>query len=221
MCRIVGYVGKRDSVNLLLDGLRRLEYRGYDSAGIATATAGGPIYVAKAAGRIDELTRVLATRELTGRTGIGHTRWATHGPATEENSHPHVGGNGIVSVAHNGVIENFSKLKDQLEEKGYQFNSATDTEVIAHLIADSFEQETFDGIGHSQADPHKPLVNAVSKAIAQLRGTYGLVVLFGDHPEVLIAARLGSPWSSGSARANTLSPATRLRWQGKPTRLFT
>lgn len=200
MCGIVGYIGNRNSVDLLLEGLRRLEYRGYDSAGIATAVAGEPLNIVKAAGRIDELSRVLSQRELQGNTGIGHTRWATHGPATEANAHPHVGGNGLVTIAHNGVIENYAQLKDQLEVKGYQFKSATDTEVIAHLIADCHEQEIANANGQAKADSHKPLVDAVSAALARLRGTYGLVVLFRDHPEVLIAARLGSPLVIGMGK---------------------
>lgn len=193
MCGIVGYVGSRDSVGLLLEGLRRLEYRGYDSAGIATAKPESGLQVAKAAGRIDDLTRELSEYPLHGKTGIGHTRWATHGPATEENAHPHFGGNGALTLAHNGVIENFAPLKDQLEVKRYKFRSATDTEVIAHLIADHLERELVSANRAAKADPRAPYIRAVSAALAQLRGTYGLVVLFRDRPDMLVAARLGSP----------------------------
>jgi glucosamine--fructose-6-phosphate aminotransferase (isomerizing) len=193
MCGIVGYIGSRDSVDLLLEGLRRLEYRGYDSAGIATATPAQRLDVAKAAGRIDDLSLALVDHPLRGKTGIGHTRWATHGPATEINAHPHFGGNGVLTLAHNGVIENYGSLKDQLEVKGYQFQSATDTEVIAHLIADHLEQEIASCNGAANADPQLPYVQAVAAALTRLRGTYGLVILFRDQPDMLIAARLGSP----------------------------
>ena len=193
MCGIVGYIGSRDSVNLLLEGLRRLEYRGYDSAGIATAAPAQHLDVAKAAGRIDDLSRVLVDHPLRGKTGIGHTRWATHGPATEINAHPHFGGNSVLTLAHNGVIENYGSLKDQLEVKGYQFQSATDTEVIAHLIADHLEQEIASCNGAADVDPQLPYVQAVAAALTRLRGTYGLVILFRDQPDMLIAARLGSP----------------------------
>lgn len=193
MCGIVGYIGNRDSVDLLLDGLRRLEYRGYDSAGIATASPAHRLDVAKAAGRIDDLSCALADHPLRGKTGIGHTRWATHGPATEINAHPHIGGNGVLTLAHNGVIENYGSLKDQLEVKGYQFQSATDTEVIAHLIADHLEQEIASCGSAADADPRLPYVQAVAAALTRLRGTYGLVILFRDQPDILIAARLGSP----------------------------
>src|SRR5580692_10904721 len=140
MCGIVGYIGRRDAVDFLIEGLRRLEYRGYDSAGVATV-GGGRLQVTKSAGRIDALVEKLGRHPVSGEVGVGHTRWATHGPATDVNAHPHFGGDGAVAVVHNGVIENFRMLKERLQAEGYHFQSATDTEVIAHLIASCLEKE--------------------------------------------------------------------------------
>jgi len=204
MCGIVGYIGRRDAIDFLIEGLRRLEYRGYDSAGVAT-TGGGRLQVTKSAGRIDALVEKLGRHPIAGDVGVGHTRWATHGPATDGNAHPHIGGDGAVAVVHNGVIENFRTIKERLQAEGYHFQSATDTEVIAHLIASCLEKET----AHTDAAPatngqstadsaageenYEPLVRAVSTALAQLQGTYGLAVLFRDYPDVIIAARHASP----------------------------
>ena len=134
MCGIVGYVGAREAEPVLVEGLRRLEYRGYDSAGLATLT-GKQMHVRKTAGRLGELIDLLTDQPAPGRAGISHTRWATHGPPTDANAHPHLGGDGAVAVVHNGVIENYLALKRQLQEDGVLFASDTDTEVIAHLIA--------------------------------------------------------------------------------------
>jgi glucosamine--fructose-6-phosphate aminotransferase (isomerizing) len=175
----------------LIHGLRRLEYRGYDSAGVATILPNNGIHATKSTGRIDNLDRLLVDMPFRGGIGIGHTRWATHGPPTDENAHPHLGGDGAVAIVHNGVIENFQVLKDRLVAEGYQFRSQTDTEVIAHLI-DSCLKEAETGRDMAAAD-YEPLIRVVQKALAQLQGTYGLVVLFRDYPEVLMAARLGSP----------------------------
>jgi glucosamine--fructose-6-phosphate aminotransferase (isomerizing) len=139
MCGIVGYVGHREAAGILVRGLRKLEYRGYDSSGICTITADGQLSITKSAGRIDQLAARLKKTPSPGQIGIGHTRWATHGPATDENAHPHVGGNDLLAVVHNGVIENFRTLKERLEGEGYRFRSGTDTEVIAHLIASCLE----------------------------------------------------------------------------------
>src|SRR5215475_1159629 len=158
MCGIVGYTGPREAEPLLLEGLRRLEYRGYDSAGLATLT-GPQLHLRKRAGRIQELARLLGSHPAPGCVGISHTRWATHGPATDDNAHPHVAGDRQVAVVHNGVIENYSALKRQLQARGFVFQSDTDTEVIAQLIA-----------SHLDGD----LVEAVNRATAQLKGTYGL-----------------------------------------------
>ena len=188
MCGIVGYVGFSDAVDFLLSGLRRLEYRGYDSSGLAVLSPAG-IGVVKAAGRIDQLQARLAEHPLSGCVGIGHTRWATHGAATDENAHPHLGGDGEVAVVHNGVIENYEPLKARLQAEGYAFRSATDTEVVAHLIADCLKSQAAAG---TRGD-HKALIAAVQSALSQLHGTYGLAILFRDDPDVIVAARLGSP----------------------------
>jgi glucosamine--fructose-6-phosphate aminotransferase (isomerizing) len=205
MCGIVGYIGPRDAAGLLVEGLRRLEYRGYDSAGTATID-GGALRVTKRAGRLDNLARELAEHPSPGHLGIGHTRWATHGPATDANAHPHIGGDSVVAIVHNGVIENYRPLKARLESEGYCFRSATDSEVIAHLIASCLEEvrsehrasatgatPTVPRLPDDLAPRHVPLVEAVHRALAQLQGTYGLAILFRDHPDVIIAARLGSP----------------------------
>ena len=189
MCGIVGYVGSENAGSFLLNGLRRLEYRGYDSAGIAIHS-GSSFDVTRAVGRIDSLSSRLGATPPQGALGIGHTRWATHGPATEENAHPHLGGDGEVVLVHNGVIENFQSLKDELTEKGYQFYSATDTEVIAHLIAE--------GLKVTPQDPDQPnmhYVNAVQWAVSQLRGTYGLAIAFRDQPNMIDRRPIWQPAS--------------------------
>ncbi|MEM6468889.1 MAG: glutamine--fructose-6-phosphate transaminase (isomerizing) [Planctomycetota bacterium] len=187
MCGIVGYVGSNCAGDFLLTGLRRLEYRGYDSAGVAIH-GGGEFHLTRSVGRIDSLVKSLGGDPVDGPTGIGHTRWATHGPATQDNAHPHVGGEGEVILVHNGVIENFQSLKQELVEKGYTFQSATDSEVIAHLVAEGLKAASGSG-----DDPNAKYVQAVQWAIAQLRGTYGLLIAFRDQPDLLIAARFGSP----------------------------
>lgn len=179
MCGIVGYVGHREAAPLLLDGLKRLEYRGYDSAGLATLT-GPKLHVRKKAGRVAHLAEVVREKPAPGVVGVAHTRWATHGPANDANSHPHLAThNGhCVAVVHNGVIENYTSLKRRLIDEGVTFASDTDTEVIAHLIA-----------RHMQGD----LLEAVQAVLPLLKGTYGLVVLSPSEPHLLIGARLGSP----------------------------
>jgi glucosamine--fructose-6-phosphate aminotransferase (isomerizing) len=177
MCGIVGYVGGKEAEPVLVEGLRRLEYRGYDSAGVATLT-GDRLHLRKCAGRIADLAKYLAKRPAPGCLGISHTRWATHGPANDTNAHPHAGGDGLVAVVHNGVIENYASLKRQLQQEGHVFKSETDTEVIAHLIAH-----------HLNGD----LVEAVRKVLPLLKGTYGLAVISPRAPDVIVGARLGSP----------------------------
>jgi len=197
MCGIVGYIGFREASDFLIEGLRRLEYRGYDSSGIATIDEPGHLSLAKSVGRIDRLVAALADNPLFGRVGIGHTRWATHGQPSDINAHPHLGGNKTVAIVHNGVIENFQQLKFRLEAQGYEFASATDSEVIAHLI-DSFLEQTADrAVGMGTQARIERLVAAVTETLALLRGTYGIAVLFRDYPDVLIAARLGSPMVIG------------------------
>ncbi len=187
MCGIVGYVGYRNATDYMLAGLRRLEYRGYDSAGIATMNPQGDIAITRTVGRIDALAAEM-TQPLDDSTGIGHTRWATHGTPTEPNAHPHTSGNGSVTIVHNGVIENYQVIKKRLEQQGYEFQSATDSEVIAHLIASCMTKQTA-----NSSNDREHLESAVKSAISQLQGTYGLVVLFRDHPDLILAARLGSP----------------------------
>jgi glucosamine--fructose-6-phosphate aminotransferase (isomerizing) len=178
MCGIVGYVGNREAQRPLIEGLHRLEYRGYDSAGLATLE-GQVLHIRKRAGRIAELERYLSDRPAPGCVGISHTRWATHGLPTDLNAHPHTSSNGLVAVVHNGVIENYAVLKRRLESEGVTFRSTTDTEVIAQLIA----------LHLNDAD----LVEAVSKTLLLLKGTYGLAVLSPRFPGVIVGARLGSP----------------------------
>lgn len=190
MCGIVGYVGTKDACPYLIGGLRRLEYRGYDSAGIATLRANDGFRVTKVAGRVDLLENAMSQRSMIGPLGIGHTRWATHGPATEENAHPHAGGNGIVTIAHNGVIENYDSLKQTLIAKGYRFVSQTDSEVIAHLIAECLKTVPETGVAVASVQRY---VEAVQQTLLLLRGTYGLAIMFRDQPDLLIAARCGSP----------------------------
>ncbi len=177
MCGIIGYVGTKEAEPILLEGLRRLEYRGYDSAGMATLT-GSTMHLRKRAGRIAELAGYLRQQPAPGCQGISHTRWATHGPANDRNAHPHVGGHGLVAVVHNGVIENYAALKRQLQAEGVAFHSDTDTEVIAQLIA-----------GHLNGD----LVEAVRQVLGMLKGTYGLAVVSPRQPGLIVGARLGSP----------------------------
>ena len=196
MCGIVGYVGSRDATDILLEGLRRLEYRGYDSAGIAIQGADG-ILVRKKVGRVSELAALVDQKPVSGNIGIGHTRWATHGGITDENSHPHVGGNGEVIVVHNGVIENYALLKDKLTALGFVFRSSTDTEVVSHLIAHHLEEQI--RLGADPENPKTPLL-ALQLAIKHLKGTYGLGVLFRDFPGMLVAARCGSPLVLGMGK---------------------
>ncbi len=177
MCGIIGYVGHREAEPILVEGLRRLEYRGYDSAGVATVT-GPRLHLRKRAGRIADLARHLKEQPAPGCHGISHTRWATHGPATDGNAHPHIGGNDLVAVVHNGVIENYASLKRQLQQEGVVFRSETDTEVIAQLIAQALNGD---------------LVEAVRQILPLLKGTYGLAVLSPRNPDLIVGARLGSP----------------------------
>ena len=177
MCGIVGYVGQREAEPILVEGLRRLEYRGYDSAGVATLT-GPHLHLRKRAGRINDLARFLADRPAPGCQGISHTRWATHGPANDRNAHPHLSSDGAIAVVHNGVIENYASLKKQLLDEGVVFRSDTDTEVIAHLIEKHY---------------HGDLVEAVRIALTHLKGTYGIAVVSTLQPDLIVGARFGSP----------------------------
>jgi glucosamine--fructose-6-phosphate aminotransferase (isomerizing) len=179
MCGIVGYVGPRPVTPLVLDGLRRLEYRGYDSAGIAVVS-NGVVQVARAEGKLGNLAARLEAEPLAGHYGMGHTRWATHGRPTEENAHPHRDCSGRIVVIHNGIIENFLALKRELAAKGHLFRTETDTEVVAHLI----EEEMKGGKG---------FLDATRAAVGRLTGMYALVVLSADAPDLLVAVRQGPP----------------------------
>ena len=196
MCGIVGYVGFRRASDLIVEGLRRLEYRGYDSSGLAVLDHESQIHVRKAAGRLARLEEIVRDDMPDASMGIGNTRWATHGAPTDGNAHPHLGGcvdGSTLAVVHNGVVENYRELKARLEAEGYVFQSETDSEVIAHLIDSCLTRalETGPRVADEIADT--PWVVAVREALAQLRGTYGLLVLFRGQSDLLVAARLGSP----------------------------
>jgi glucosamine--fructose-6-phosphate aminotransferase (isomerizing) len=177
MCGIVGFTGRREASPVLLEGLRRLEYRGYDSAGLITGT-GNELHLRKKAGRLAELGKAVAAHPAPGCYGISHTRWATHGGATDRNAHPHFDAGNEIAVVHNGVIENFATLKHQLQADGVQFRSDTDTEVLSHLIAHYYEGD---------------LLSAVTQALGLVKGTYGLAAVCKAEPGVIVGARLGSP----------------------------
>jgi glucosamine--fructose-6-phosphate aminotransferase (isomerizing) len=177
MCGIVGYIGPRVATPLLLDGLKRLEYRGYDSAGIAVLNGHG-VETRKAAGKISRLENLLGTDPVEGTSGIAHTRWATHGPPTECNAHPHTTEDGTIALVHNGIIENAVALRTRLEERGHTFASETDTEVLAHLVEELYEDS---------------LEQALIAALEHVEGTYGIAVMSSRDPGKLVAARQGSP----------------------------
>jgi len=184
MCGIVAYIGPSEALPVLLDGLRRLEYRGYDSAGLALLNPGG-IEVRKAVGRIANLATEIEKFPVSGSAGISHTRWATHGAVTRDNAHPHSDQSGKLHLVHNGVIENYQTLREQLQERGHVFHSQTDTEVLAHLVGEAFDRSTArDGAG---------LVEAVRQALKQVIGTYGISVMHSEVPGLIVGARRGSP----------------------------
>ena len=188
MCGIVGYVGNNQAAPILLDGLSKLEYRGYDSAGIAVRGANGDVEIVKAKGRL----KILAEKTdngaaVPGTCGIGHTRWATHGEPSENNAHPHKSDDGNVVAVHNGIIENYQELKEKLLRKGYTFYSNTDTEVAVKLI--DYYYKKYEGTP----------VDAMNHAIVRIRGSYALAVLFKDYPEEIYVARKDSPMVLGVA----------------------
>jgi glucosamine--fructose-6-phosphate aminotransferase (isomerizing) len=178
MCGIVGYVGPRDAAPILLEGLRRLEYRGYDSAGIAVLTDDGEVFVEKKAGKLANLTEHLDGGAPAGRPGIGHTRWATHGRPNDANAHPHTDCTGSLALIHNGIIENYAEIKSRLTSGGHRFTSETDTEVLAHLVESHYDGD---------------LVAAVRRALAEVRGAYAIGVMHRDHPDRLVGARMNVP----------------------------
>src|SRR5579872_5237778 len=185
MCGIVGYVGKKSVVPVIIEGLRRLEYRGYDSAGIAVGDHGqGGLDVRRAEGKLRNLEEAIRQKPLEGTYGIGHTRWATHGRPTEENAHPHRDCTGKIVVVHNGIVENYLSLKKKLIEEGHKFTTETDTEIIAHLV------EKYSRSGNGR---HVLLEDAVRQAVKQLSGVFALAVISTDDPNKIVAARNGPP----------------------------
>ncbi len=177
MCGIVGYIGKKDAAPILLTGLKRLEYRGYDSAGIAVMNGNG-MEMVKEVGKIANLEKALNTQPLKGNIGIGHTRWATHGEPNQHNAHPHTDGSGNIAIIHNGIIENYASLRTMLREKGHVFKSDTDTEILAHLIEEFYE---------------KDVEKAIRAALQEIEGTYGVAIISQYDPEKIFVARKGSP----------------------------
>ncbi len=177
MCGIIGYIGKREAVPILISGLRRMEYRGYDSAGLAIMNQ-RKIQVKKEVGKIAQLEEALNGCSLPGTLGLGHTRWATHGIPSKENAHPHIDSKGHIALIHNGIVENYTALRQRLEKRGHKFRTETDTETLAHLIEDTYNGD---------------LLEAVQMALAQVRGTYGLAVICDKEPDRIVAARMGSP----------------------------
>jgi len=191
MCGIVGYVGPQDPVQVILDGLRRLEYRGYDSAGIAVVHQNGDISIRRAAGKLRDLETIIARHPLNGRYGIGHTRWATHGRPTEENAHPHRDCTGKVVVIHNGIIENYLELKHELQGLGHKFVTETDTEIVAHALEQEMKTKGSD------------LPTAFRAVLPKLRGIYALVAISADAPDTMVGARSGPPLVVGLNEGET------------------
>jgi glutamine---fructose-6-phosphate transaminase (isomerizing) len=184
MCGIVGYVGPQQATPILLEGLRRLEYRGYDSAGIAVVSSSGEMQVRKSAGKLQNLRSAVAVLEPDGCMGIGHTRWATHGRPNDDNAHPHSDCSENLTVVHNGIIENYAALRDELVARGHTFRSETDTEVLAHLIEDALP---------ASGD----LVTAVRAALGRVTGTYSIAVVSREHPDRVVGARQTGPLIAG------------------------
>ena len=189
MCGIVGYTGPNPAIKRVIDGLRRLEYRGYDSAGVALVTKpGSPLFISKKAGKLTNLESVLESDLEVARSGIGHTRWATHGGPTDINAHPHISGDGKLAVIHNGIIENYVELRAELEGRGHKHTSETDTESVAHLLSDEFEK-------------CKDLATAMRNVCKQLRGSFTLLAVHTDQPEKIVGARRNSPLVVGVGKS--------------------
>jgi len=190
MCGIVGYLGSQEAYPILIDGLKRLEYRGYDSAGVATLEPGGALRIEKKQGKVANLESHVGKNRPVGTVGIGHTRWATHGPPCDVNAHPHAGGSGRIALIHNGIIENYEALRELLTHRGHNLVSETDTEVLAHFIE---EVQTTTGLD---------LPDAVRTALKEVVGAYAIVVVDQQHPDRLIAARKSSPLVIGVGENN-------------------
>jgi len=188
MCGIIGYIGGKQVLPILIDGLRRLEYRGYDSAGVAVVR-NGTIELRRSAGKLSRLEEALAMHPLDGEYGIGHTRWATHGRPTEENAHPHRDCTGQIVVVHNGIIENYLDLKRQLQKEGHRFVTETDTEIVAHLV----EREMKQAASNASDGKHDGLENAVRRALLYMRGLFALVLISADDPNKIVTVRNGPP----------------------------
>jgi len=191
MCGIFGYIGNKEALPFLMEGLRKLEYRGYDSAGVATIDK-GRLFVTKCAGKIADLEKELTERPIRGEIGVGHTRWATHGRPSNENSHPHTDCTETLVVVHNGIIENYLQLRRRLAEEGHKFTSTTDTEVLAHLIEK-----------HLKIDRSHTLEEAVRHALEEVEGSYALAVISEKEPRKIVAARRGSPLIIGVQEGET------------------
>jgi glucosamine--fructose-6-phosphate aminotransferase (isomerizing) len=202
MCGIVGYVGPKQAVPLLMDGLKKLEYRGYDSAGLA-AIVDGAIERRRAPGKLTNLEKVLVGSPLAGSVALGHTRWATHGKPSEENAHPHTDASGTIAVIHNGIIENYLDIKDRLIAAGDKFQSETDTEVVAHLIGEKLAQLAPKGSA-PKPDLNEPLLfEAVRRALCDVKGAYSIAVLWSKAPNTIIAAKTASPLIIGIGEGET------------------
>jgi len=195
MCGIIGYIGKKPAQEVILEGLRRLEYRGYDSAGLCI-NHDGRFELRKKTGRINDLAALLAKQPAKGAAGIGHTRWATHGPPTDANAHPHLDQSGKIALVHNGVIENHQLLRERLSARGHQFVSQTDSEVLAHLVGEHYDRLRAERPGSNGST----LVESVRCALKDVVGTYGIAVIHVDHPNVIVGARRGSPLLLGVGR---------------------
>jgi len=204
MCGIVGYVGHRPALDVVVEGLRRLEYRGYDSAGVAIIGPTGELQTAKKAGRIENLDKELASRTIAGTTGMGHTRWATHGGPTDHNAHPHTDGSGRIAVVHNGIIENYAALRAELEARGVTFTSETDTETVAHLVAAYLADHIGGAAGSAGATRGEgSLADAVRAVCRRLEGAFTLVFVDSAQPDVVVAARRNSPLVLGVGDGET------------------
>ncbi|KAF0135133.1 MAG: glucosamine--fructose-6-phosphate aminotransferase (isomerizing) [Candidatus Saganbacteria bacterium] len=192
MCGIFGYIGTKEALPFLIEGLKKLEYRGYDSSGVATIDK-GRLFIEKCAGKISDLEKKINERPIRGPIGIGHTRWATHGQPSDQNSHPHEDCTGLIAVVHNGIIENYLPLRRALADEGHKFLSTTDTEVIAHLIEKYF----------TKAGQNVPLEEAVRQAMLAVEGSYSIAVLYEKQPNKIVAARKGSPLIIGISEGET------------------
>lgn len=206
MCGIVGYIGDRQAWNIIINGLKRLEYRGYDSAGIALMNDGIKVY--KKTGKVSALEQEAAGKDQSGTVGIGHTRWATHGEPTDPNAHPHISSDGRLAIVHNGIIENYGPLREELISRGHVFKSDTDTEVLIHLIENIILNEGVE------------LLEAVRLALTQVVGAYAIAIVDREQPDQLIAARKGSPLVIGVGEGEYFVASTLPLLSSIPARLF-